>query len=59
MTPYRERREKGHYHPDGETPDSTHAHHLAGLQTATPLPQITASSGEPTVKITKNTSKGV
>jgi hypothetical protein len=50
MTPYRERREKGHYHPDGETPQSIHSHHLTGLSSA---------SGEGNMKITKNTSKGI
>jgi hypothetical protein len=60
MTPYRERREKGHYHPDGETPQSIHSHHLSGLLTATqPPPQTTSASGKSKTKITKNTSKGV
>jgi hypothetical protein len=60
MTPYRERREKGHYNADDEPPDSTHAHHLSGLLTAAkPPPQTTAASGKAKVKITKNTSKGV
>ncbi len=53
MTPYRERRQEGFYHPDGETPESTHSHHLAGLQTATkpPLPQTPDASGRANVKI--------
>ncbi len=55
MTPYRERREKGHYHPDGETPDSTHAHHLAGLMTATKPPE-TSTNATATVEITANTT---
>lgn len=48
MTPYRERREQGHYNPDGETPDSTHSHHLAGLQTATHPPEVAAEEPETT-----------
>jgi hypothetical protein len=61
MTPYRERREKGHYHPDGETPQSIHSHHLTGLLTATKpaSPQNSTASGEGNMKITKNTSKGI
>jgi hypothetical protein len=60
MTPYRERREKGYYHPDGEPPDSTHAHHLSGLLTAAKAPpQTTESSGKADVTITKNTLEGV
>lgn len=39
MTPYRDRREQGHYNPDGEPPEPTHSHHLSGLQTATHPPQ--------------------
>ncbi len=39
MTPYRERREQGFYHPEGETPESVHSHHVAGLQTATHPPE--------------------
>ncbi len=39
MTPYRERREEGFYHPENEKPESTHAHHLAGLLTAVPKPE--------------------
>jgi len=31
MTPYRERREKGHYNPKGEKPQSTTTDNLAGL----------------------------
>ncbi len=41
MTPYRERRAKGHYDPAGEQPESIHSHHLAGLQTATTAPEST------------------
>ncbi len=39
MTPYRERREQGFYHPEGETPESVHSHHVSGLQTATHPPE--------------------
>ncbi len=39
MTPYRERREEGFYHPENEKPASVHAHHLAGLLTAAPKPE--------------------
>ncbi len=39
MTPYRERREEGFYHPENEKPESIHAHHLAGLLTAAPKPE--------------------
>ena len=55
MTPYRERREKGYYHPEGLPPESTHSHHLSGLQTATkpPAPQAPDASGKSNVKIKK------
>ncbi len=35
MTPYRERREKGHYDSPTNTPASVHSHHLPGLLTGT------------------------
>ncbi len=44
MTPYRERRQKGHYSPTGEPPASTHSHHLSGLGTATKPPKAKATS---------------
>ncbi len=53
MTPYRERREKGHYNPDGEPPDPTHSHHLTGLMTAPP--QETAANSSSTVTVTSST----
>ncbi len=56
MTPYRERREKGHYHPDGETPESTHSHHLTGLMTAAPQTTAAGTGTTATVTITTNTT---
>ncbi len=35
MTPYRERREKGHYDSPTNTPASVHSQHLPGLLTGT------------------------
>ncbi len=54
MTPYRERREKGHYDSPTNTPASVHSHHLPGLMTAPP--QETSTNAQATVEITNTTA---
>ncbi len=51
MTPYRERREKGHYDSPTNTPASVHSTHLPGLLTGT-----SATSATSSVEITTNTT---
>ncbi len=59
MTPYRERRQKGHYDPAGETPDSIHSHHLQGLMTATQPPTDDFSSFSKTELLTLAKERGL
>ncbi len=56
MTPYRERREKGHYDSPTNEPASVHSHHLPGLLTGTSV--VTASS-DPDVTFTITTTDAV
>ncbi len=56
MTPYRERRQKGHYNPAGEPPEPTHSHHLTGLMTAAPQTTAAGTGTTATVTVTTNTS---
>ncbi len=55
MTPYRERREKGHYDSPTNEPASVHSYHLPGLLTGTSV--VTASNTpDVTFTITSNTT---